>query len=233
MDILLIVVLLILAGFGLHGYLRGLVRVLFSLVAVFVTIVLATAISPYVAHFLQTQTPLYHTVEEKCVDYLQSAVEDGIQQETQVQGDGTVFGIKIPEELQELFAENAAVQAGNGVAEYAGIYEKAGEFVAGQVVQRLAWVLSFVVILASLSVIVHVLDILAKLPVLKNINRLGGLAVGLLEGLIVVWILFLAVFLCQGTELGREMMDTIQGNAILKFINDNNILEHMVLSWQP
>ena len=34
MDILLIVVLLILTGFGLHGYLRGLVRVLFSLFAI-------------------------------------------------------------------------------------------------------------------------------------------------------------------------------------------------------
>ena len=227
MDILLIVVLLILAGFGLHGYLRGLVRVLFSLVAVFLTIVLATAITPYVAHFLQTQTPLYDTVKEKCVDYLQSAVEDGMQQETQGQEMSMVFGIKMPEELQKLFTEPAV--GPGGLIENTGVYEKAGDFVAAQVVQRLAWVFSFVLILALLSVVVHFLDILAKLPVLKNINRIGGLAVGLLEGLIVVWILFLAVFLCQGTEFGREMMDTIQGNAFLRLINDNNVLEHMIM----
>ena len=47
MDILFIVVLLILAGFGLHGYLRGMVHILFSLVAVFLTIGLATAFAPY------------------------------------------------------------------------------------------------------------------------------------------------------------------------------------------
>ncbi len=231
MDILLIVVLLILAGFGFHGYLRGLVRVLFSLIAVFVTIVLATSITPYVAHFLQTQTPIYHTVKEKCVDYLQSAVEDGIRQETQEQGESTVFGIKIPKELQEALMENSAGQ--DSIVGYMGIYEKAGEFVAGQFVQRLAWVLSFAVILALLSVAVHFLDLLAKLPVLKNINRIGGLAVGLLEGLLVVWILFLAVFLCQGTEFGKEMMDTIQGNAVLRLINDNNILEQMIMGWHP
>lgn len=229
MDILLIVVLLILAGFGLHGYLRGLVRVLFSLVAVFLTIVLATAIAPYVAHFLQTQTPLYQIVKEKCVDYLQSAVEDGMQQETQGWETGTVFGIKMPEELQEIFTENTDAQGSLvGASE---VYERAGDFVAGQVVQRLAWVVSFALILALLSVVVHFLDLLAKLPVLKNINRIGGLAIGLLEGLIVVWILFLAVFLCQGTEFGREMMDTIQENAILKLISDNNILEHMIMGW--
>lgn len=229
MDILLIVVLLILAGFGLHGYLRGLVRVLFSLVAVFLTIVLATAIAPYVAHFLQTQTPLYQTVKEKCVDYLQSAVEDGMQQETQGWETGTVFGIKMPEELQEIFTENTDAQG--SLVEASEVYERAGGFVAGQVVQRLAWVVSFALILALLSVVVHFLDILAKLPVLKNINRIGGLAIGLLEGLIVVWILFLAVFLCQGTEFGREMTDTIQENAILKLISDNNILEHMIMGW--
>lgn len=229
MDILLIVVLLILAGFGLHGYLRGLVRVLFSLVAVFLTIVLATAIAPYVAHFLQTQTPLYQTVKEKCVDYLQSAVEDGMQQETQGWETGTVFGIKMPEELQEIFIENTDAQG--SLVEASEVYERAGDFVAGQVVQRLAWVVSFALILALLSVVVHFLDLLAKLPVLKNINRIGGLAIGLLEGLIVVWILFLAVFLCQGTEFGREMMDTIQENAILKLISDNNILEHMIMGW--
>ena len=140
-----------------------------------------------------------------------------------------MFGIKMPKELQEIFAENASGQ--DSLIKAAGVYERAGDFVAGQVVQRLAWVLSFALILAVLSVVVHFLDILARLPVLKNINRLGGLAIGLLEGLIVVWILFLAVFLCQGTEFGREMMDTIQGNAILKLISDSNILEHMIMGW--
>ena len=39
MDILLIVTLVILGVFGLHGYIRGMVRMIFSLAAVLVTIV--------------------------------------------------------------------------------------------------------------------------------------------------------------------------------------------------
>ena len=66
MDMLLVAVLVIVAGFGLHGYLRGMVRVLFSLAAVFLTIGLATALSPYTEAFLRNQTPLYDTVREKC-----------------------------------------------------------------------------------------------------------------------------------------------------------------------
>lgn len=228
MDILLIVVLLILLGFGLHGYLRGLVRVVFSLVAVFVAIVFATAIEPYVTQFLQTQTPLYDTVKERCMEYLQSSLDEEIQHRADEQEEVAVLGMKLPAELQEFFKENVTGQAGE-VLEGSGIYEKAGDFVAGQIVHRLAWMLSFATVLILLAVVVHLLDVLAKLPVLRNINRIGGLAVGLLEGLIVVWIILLAVVLCQGTELGREWMSSVETNAFLRFLNDNNLLEQLIL----
>lgn len=228
MDIVLIVVLLILLGFALHGYLRGLVRVLFSLAAVFVAIGFATALEPYTAQFLKTQTPLYDTVKDNCTEYLQSILEKEIQNEVEEREEVPILGMELPEEIQHLFGEDAADQAGS-LIENTGIYEKAGDFVAGQVVHRLAWMLAFTAILILLVVAVHFLDVLAKLPVLRNINRIGGLAVGLLEGLIVVWILLLVIVLCQGTEFGRELMSSVQTNAFLKFLNDNNVLEQLIL----
>ena len=73
---LLVVVLVILAGFGLHGYIRGMVRVVFSLLAVFLTIGFATLLTPYIFEFFQTQTPLYDTIQEKCTEYLQDRAEE-------------------------------------------------------------------------------------------------------------------------------------------------------------
>lgn len=228
MDILLIVILLILSGFGLHGYLRGLVRVLFSLAAVFVAIGFATALEPYTAQFLQTQTPLYDTVKERCTEYLQSSLEGEIHHRTEEQNEVAILGMKLPEEIQQLLGDNVTDQA-ESLVEASGLYEKVGDFVAVQVVHRLAWVLAFTVILILLVVAVHFLDVIAKLPVLRNINRIGGLAVGLVEGLIVVWIVLLAIALCQGTEYGRELMSSIETNVFLKFLNDNNLLEQLIL----
>ena len=76
MDMLLVVVLVILAGFGLHGYLRGMVRVLFSLVAIFLTIGLATALAPYTEEFLRTKTPVYDTVKEKCKEHIHQQTQE-------------------------------------------------------------------------------------------------------------------------------------------------------------
>ncbi len=228
MDIVLIVVLLILSGFALHGYLRGLVRVLFSLAAVFIAIGFATALEPYTAQFLKTQTPLYDTVKENCTEYLQSILEDEVQHRVEEHEEVPILGMELPEEIQQLFGGNATEQS-SSLIEDTGIYDKAGDFVADQVVHRLAWVLAFTVILILLAVAVHFLDVLAKLPVLRNINRIGGLAVGLLEGLVVVWILLLVIVLCQGTEFGRELMSSVETNAFLKFLNDNNLLEQLIL----
>ena len=228
MDLLLIVVLLILAGFGLHGYIRGLVRVVFSLVAVILTIGLATAAAPYAEHVLQEQTPVDRVVKDKCTAYLQSVAEEEIQKKAENQKSIYIFGLRMPDEVQGIIAESAAGQAGNLIKE-SGVYEEIGEFVAGQIVQRLAWVLSFMVVLFLLMIAVHILDVIAKLPVLKNINRIGGLVVGLFEGLVIVWILLLAIVLCQGTEFGREMMGSVEGNMVLEFLYENNLLEQFIL----
>lgn len=250
MDMLLIVVIVILAGFGVHGYLRGMVRVLFSLVAIFLTIGLATALTPYTAQFLRTQTPLYDTVKEACTERLQGMAEEEIQKKAEeIGGDGeakkqenpdskdantqeqeelTILGMKVPKELQSFLSGNATEQA-NELIQDSGIYEKLGDYVAEQVLQRASWLLSFVIILILLSVVVHLLDLIAKLPVLNSINHMGGLAVGLLQGLVVVWILFLVVTLCQGSEFGRQMLLSIQGNVFLKFLYDNNVIERFIM----
>lgn len=183
MDILLIVTLIILGGFGLHGYIRGMVRMVFSLAAVLVTVAFASFVAPYVAEFLQTQTPLYDVIQEKCME---------------------------------------AVQINIGINLKGGI-----EQIADMAVQRIAWILSFILISILLGILVHVLDIIAKLPGIDSINHIGGLVVGLLEGLLIVWILFFVIVLCQGSEWGSQMMTEIQENPLLKLLYESNVLEKL------
>ncbi|EOS27048.1 hypothetical protein C806_00641 [Lachnospiraceae bacterium 3-1] len=184
MDILLIVTLVILGVFGLHGYIRGMVRMIFSLAAVLVTIVLASLTAPYVAEFLRMQTPLHGVIHEKCTEVVQNNI---------------------------------------------GIHLEGGiEQVADWAVQRIAWIAAFLLISILLGILIHVLDIIAKLPVIESINHMGGLVVGLLEGLLVIWILFFVIALCQGSQWGNQMMQEIQENPLLQWLYQNNILERFL-----
>lgn len=227
MDILLIAVLIILAGFGLHGYIRGMVRMIFSLVAVFLTIGIASWITPYTAEFLRNQTPLYDSVKEKCMELVQQKAEEGMEQKAEEQEKITVFGIEVPSQVQDFFSENA-VDKVDGLMRDSGVYEQLAAQIAETVIQRMAWILSFVVVVILLGILIHVLDLIAKLPVLNSINHAGGLAVGLVEGILIVWILFFVITLCQGSEFGSQMMESIGENPFLKLLYDNNIIEQLL-----
>lgn len=228
MDILLIVVLIILGGTSLHGYIRGMVRVIYSLVAIFLTIGLSSFITPYTEEFLRTQTTLYDTVYEKCSDMIQLKIEKELEGATQEQENITIFGIEIPYEIQEFFSKEVIGQAGNFI-ENSGIYKQVAEHAAEVALQRIAWIISFIIVIIVLGILIHVLDIISRLPGINSINHIGGLIVGLVQGLIIIWILFFVITLCQGNEWGNQLMISIHKNVFLKMLYDNNLIEQLIL----
>ncbi len=244
MDGLFVAVVVILGGLALHGYKKGLVRMVFSLAAIFLAAALASWISPYAEEFLRTQTPLHGFVEEKCLEALEAKTKElsqgvgiseealgAIAQDAAKAGEKLpleeLFGIELPKGARRLFQENLLGEAGS-VAEGGRLLEACARQLADMAVQRVAWALSFVVVGILLGIIVHALDILTKLPVIKGMNHLGGAAFGLLQGLALVWGIFFLVTLCQGSESGRQLMASIQGNAFLHFLYENNPFEGLL-----
>ncbi len=222
---MLVVVFIILVGFTLHGYKRGLVSMVFSLAAVFLAAALASFLTPYTESFLREQTPLHGAVQEKCLEALKAKAEETGQGAAPPMGQ--VFGIELPQEAWDLIQENILDKAGE-LAEDRQLWEGLAGWLADMVVQRAAWALSFVVVGILLGIAVHALDILTRLPVIKGMNHLGGVAFGLLEGLLAVWGIFLLAALCQGSAYGRQVMASIEGSAFLRFLYQNNPLESLI-----
>ncbi|MCI8483266.1 MAG: CvpA family protein [Lachnospiraceae bacterium] len=198
MDLLLIVVLIIFGGFALHGYIRGLVRMIYSLAAVFLTIGLASLMAPYGAEFLREQTPLYEAIQEKTMEILSQQLEE-----------------KTELEVSDLLKENGIEQVTAQMAD--------------AILQRLAWILALILVGILLGVLIHVLDLIAKLPGINTINHMGGLIVGVIEGLAIVWVLFFVAGLCQSSEWGSQVMTSIQDNVFLRLLYENNLIEQLVM----
>lgn len=224
MSGLFAVVIIILAGFTLHGYIKGLVRVVFSLVSIFLTIVFVTWMTPYVSDFLE-KTPVYHNIQEKCVESIQGKTQTQIEQETDNQTPLTIAGIEIPKEWQELLSHKTA----DGILEQSGIYEEIGDYVAGIIINIIACILTFIIVFLVLRILINILDLVAKLPVLNGINHLGGTIAGALEGVIVTWILFFVITLCQSSELCQGLLQDINQNSFLKILYENNLVEYILM----
>ena len=73
------------------------------------------------------------------------------------------------------------------------------------------------------------LDIVGRIPVIKGINKFAGLAGGLLEGVVVVWIVYLVKLMCSGYDWSKTAMQMIYQNEITKFLYNSNIILRIII----
>ena len=78
-------------------------------------------------------------------------------------------------------------------------------------------------ILILLFVLNKILDLVAKLPLLKQANQLAGLALGTVQAILIIWLFFAIVTVISGTEFGQSIFGYINSSKLLSFLYTNNI----------
>lgn len=86
-----------------------------------------------------------------------------------------------------------------------------------------AYLLTFLIVALLIRLILGVLNLFASLPVVRSVNALGGLAIGLAEGLLLIWILFLLLSLFSATPAGSTLMQQVYANPFLTTLYNSNI----------
>ena len=87
-----------------------------------------------------------------------------------------------------------------------------------------SYVLAFVIASIGLKITCGVLDIVAKLPVLNQINKTGGLLVGLIEGVLRVWVIFVILDMFATTQWGSTLLIMVHSNEYVRMLYENNWL---------
>lgn len=86
-----------------------------------------------------------------------------------------------------------------------------------------AYILTFLIVALLIRLILGVLNLFASLPVVRSVNALGGLAIGLAEGLLLIWILFLLLSLFSATPAGSTLMQQVYASPFLTTLYNSNI----------
>ena len=68
-------------------------------------------------------------------------------------------------------------------------------------------------------------NLVSKLPILNQFNKLGGVIYGILRGLLIVYIILLLVNLSGEIEPQNVVYTSVQDSYIGKMMNENNILD--------
>ena len=202
------------------GGIRGFIRSFFAAFSVIIAIVVAAYAGPYVGKMIQ-QTPVYSAIETNIEIKLDEYSE--AQAEKVTEQIDTINGYPIPDTIKKALIENNNHQ----IYEALGVdvfNEYIAAYMACLIINALSFLLVLIFALILLKVIETSLGLIGKLPILHGLNTIGGVILGGVHGMIVLWILCIVVTIFSWTEIGGLISEEINDSVILKWIYDNNYL---------
>lgn len=209
-----VIVFLIICAFS--GYYMGLIKKLFRLFSFIVTIIAATAMMPYISDFIAENTSIYNKIEENLNDMLTGLYED---KDSESKSDSDKRTASMPEIISDILLEGEAKEI---------LIDEINDYFSSQaaniIVNSISFFIAFAIIQIVLRTTVFTLDIIANLPIIKGINQYAGLALGLCEGVVWVWIFFLIVMFISTSEIGIIINEQIRDSEFLSYLYNNNYL---------
>lgn len=198
LDIIILTVLVLFILLGAH---RGFILTLCGLLALFVAFIGASFVSNTLCE------PVGNALRPTIESHIQQALTDSIRRTEYVDASGGVA--QTPEELPL----NGVLDALKDSALYRGLAESfqdavnrgitrittsaaqsLADYAARELARSALFLLFFFLILIAWFLLSHALDLVAKLPVLNTVNRVGGGIIGAVKGLLILcvcaWILY-------------------------------------------
>ncbi len=195
--------------FLIIGYKRGLVFCLINLATFIVAIVLAFALCSPVAELVKNTTEIDENMKSFIVSHMPGGEE---------------IDLKANEQLPEPI-KNAI---DGSVASINEAKEKAIDATATEITNNVLKAICFVGIFILVKVLMWVLKLVSriftKIPVIEQINSLGGMIVGTLEGIIIVYVVFGVISLISPMLTNTAIVDSINDSFFGKMMYNNNIV---------
>jgi uncharacterized membrane protein required for colicin V production len=195
--------------FLIIGYKKGLVFCLINLATFIVAIVLAFALCSPVAELVKNTTEIDENMKSFIVSHMPGGEE---------------IDLKANEQLPEPI-RNAIDDSVTSINE---AKEKAIDATATEITNNVLKAICFVAIFFLVKILMLVLKVVSriftKIPVIEQINTLGGMIVGALEGLILVYVIFGVISLISPMLTNTAIVDSINDSFFGKMMYNNNVV---------
>ena len=190
------------------GYVRGLTGSLIKIVSFVLALVVAFVLFIPVSTVIINNTQIDENIE--------TSIREMIIQEEQEENNDE----NMPEAITEYIGSQIE-QAADDAKE--SIVNSTARDVAVTIVKAGTWIALFIVARILLVFLRFITSLIAKLPIIKQFDKLGGIIYGLLEGLIIVYVL-LALISFVSPMLNGTLANAIDSSFIGSMMYNNNLL---------
>lgn len=219
------IILLILIMAMLLGAYRGLIKSVFRILSSILAIIIAFAIHPMLTKFVK-MTPLFDALKGHIADKLGLSLTQTAA--TQTEQTSLIGSLPLPDFVNEMLIENNNTVVhelldAHGVADY----------ICGYLSNLVISIAVTLILIISMRLIISgvskSLDLISRLPVIHQLNYAGGGAVGLVSGVLIIWLVFLALMLFVTDTSYAMLQEGIDSSIIGKLLYDNNIFRNVIM----
>ena len=226
----MIIVALILIGCTVLGGIKGFVHTIFTMFSLFIIIMLTGVLSPYVADYINGHTDVPKSIHSKVEEKIN--LKEKISSDSSANRNDLIDKMDMPEQLKEVIKEKsqAAGDAFSATTEAAseklvtGIYDR----ITDLIVSAIAYLFTFAVVGVIVLIAGILLDIVSKLPGIKQANAILGVIVGFVQGYLAVSVVYIAAVAFAATELGASVISQVAESEILTWFYNHNIVVDIV-----
>lgn len=203
LDIIIIGIILIST---IIGYKRGLINVIFNLCAFLIALIITIVLYKPVTNFVIENTEFDDKIESVIL-------EKGITQNGEISTENSVIDEYVSQSITNTKND---------------IVESTSTVIAQKVIGILVAIILFIVVRIILVFTKALFNGIASLPIIKQLNGLGGLIYGLLMGIIIVYVILAILFFIISVNNTGTLTDTINASNIAKILYSNNIILNII-----
>ena len=190
-----IIIVAIIALSTFLAYMKGLITLAIQLVAVIIAVVLTLVLYKPVSNLIINVTGIDEMIQDAILEEANDIMTNGEENANQVVE--TIQNNMLPETARTISIN---------------------------IIQGAVILILYVVIRLILRFVTALANLVAKLPILHQFNKLGGIIYGILRGLLIVYILLLLVNVSGEIDPKNNVYTTVEESYIGKIMNENNVL---------
>jgi uncharacterized membrane protein required for colicin V production len=213
-----ITVLIVIAVFTFIGLKNGFLYTVFRLFSYILSVIFAIKFYPVLSDMLQ-KTAIYGSIKAAVIKGIVgsedlSAFKDGTTQTI-------VDGLKLPQFLKTSLVESITKKGISGVQK---IIDSVGSEIAALAINILSVILIYLIIRIALVFTRTLIKTISKLPVFRLLDKTGGLILGAVEGILVLYILCAILILCSAFPKFEPVIDSIENSMYANYFYQNNFI---------
>ena len=194
-----LIIVLIMLLFIFLGYKRGLVKVAFKLCTFFIAIIVAFVFYKPVAKLVIANTNIDETIET------------AITRKILPEGATETQEVDLSQDLPSIILKNSS-----------DTVQSISKSFTNTIIETACLLLIFIIVKIVLKFVTALADLIAKLPILKQFNKLGGTLYGIIEGLFIVFLGF-AIISLIAPMLDSSVLDAINSSTLGSMCYNNNL----------